>query len=599
MSEDEWLAQSKAALRQGEFLMAYDIAVRGCEAFPENAWLKYQAVLALARSGATQRAEELYRSFSLQEMDAEDILSLEARIAKDKAFASTAGQGEAARSARLYQEIFEKTGGYYPAINAATMWLFAGDETNSAMLARKALELSSEAGDGANAESRYWQAATRAEAALLLNDLDQANAAIDDAAKALDGNHFAAASTRGQLLRISRKKGVDPAFIDKLKPPSVIFYAGHMIAPEGTKGQFAAASEPPVRTRIENMLEENKVGFGFGSLACGSDIMFAEALLSRGAEIHAVIPFDIEEFIDISVRRGGEGWVERMNSCLNKATSVTHATTGSYLGDDSLFNYCARIAMGFARIKAQNLGSDLKMLTVWNGEKTQHEAGTAVDIAFWREHGFEAQVIDCGEPARGEQRPAPVSPGDSGPERQIYPVVFADVRGFSKLSESNLAFFFEKVMGPLGEVLDRYGDGVLFRNTWGDAVHAVFADVSTAARCALELQAALRDLDASDPGLAVKPEMRMALDVGPVFEGYDYINKEKTYFGTTLTRAARIEPVTPVGEVFVTEAFAALCAFDCAQDVKCEYVGHMPLASSYGKMRMYLLKPTTGLSPGD
>jgi len=592
ITEDEWLARSNAALRQGEFLMAYDIAVRGCEAFPDNEWLKYQAVLALARSGATERAEELYGSFSLQEVDAEDILSLGARIAKDKYFASRTNQEEAERAAKLYEEIFEKTGGYYPAINAATMWLFAGDEGNCTRLAREALALSTKAGEAANGENRYWEAATQAEAALLLNNFEQAEAAIHVAASELDGNYSSAASTRGQLLRISREKGLNPDILDKLKPPSVVFYAGHMIAPAGIKGQFSASNESIVSAEVERMLEKHGVGFGFGSLACGSDILFAEALLARGAEVHAVIPFEIEEFKDVSVRRGGECWVERMDACLREATTVTQATTSSYLGDDSLFNYSARVAMGFARIRAQNLGSDLKMLAVWNREAAQYKAGTAVDVAYWKDHGFEVEVIDCGSPAEGDARPTPVTENKSGPKRQIYPVVFADVRGFSKLSENDLAFFFEKVMGRLGKVLDHYGDGVLFRNTWGDAVHAVFADVSTAAHCALELQTALREIDAESIGMAVKPEMRMALDVGPVFEGYDYINKEKTYFGTTLTRAARIEPVTPVGEVFVTEAFAALCAFDCAQDVKCEYVGHMPLASSYGKMRMYLLKST-------
>ena len=82
----------------------------------------------------------------------------------------------------------------------------------------------------------------------------------------------------------------------------------------------------------------------------------------------------------------------------------------------------------------------------------------------------------------------------------------------------------------------------------------------------------------------------MALDVGPVFEGYDFIKKEETYFGSTLTRAARMEPVTPVREVFVTEAFAALSAMEPTDEFRCEYVGHLPLAQAYGDQRMYLLR---------
>lgn len=589
---EDSLAQTGAAIRNGEYLMAYDLATRALERFPDNDQLKYQAVLALARSGATERAEELYAAYTLQDTESEDISSLGARIAKDRFFdgGTQADKADASRAARLYQDVFEKSGGYYPAINAATMWFFAGEAANCRKMAALALERSETGEPDESTQARYWRTATQAEAALLLGDLDRSRASIAEAAGYLDGDYSAAASTRVQLLRICAAKKLDTELLGPLKPPGVIFFSGHMIAPPGGPGQFAAKSEDMVRKRIDELLEAYDVGFGFGSLACGSDILFAESLLARGAEVHSVIPFDLEEFKDVSVRRGGPGWEDRMNVCLARATSVTQATTGAYLGDDSLFNYAARIAMGFARIKAQNLSTDINMFAVWNGQKPRFKAGTAVDVAFWRERNFGVEVIDCGPPAKGGA--TATASGAEPPDlaRMIYPVVFADVQGFSKLSDNELGFFFEKVMGRLGAVMDRYGDSVLFRNTWGDAVHAVFRDVASAAKCALDMQEALRVLDSEAAKLPARPEMRMALDVGPVFEGYDFIKKEKTYFGSTLTRAARMEPITPVGEVFVTEAFAALSAMESTDEVRCEYVGHLPLEKSYGALRMYLLR---------
>lgn len=591
---EAWLAKTSAALRSGEFLMAYDLANRALVIYPDNALLQYQAVLALARSGATERAEELYATFELQEAGSEDSASLGARIAKDRYFAKagTANPQDAERAAKLYRDAYDQSGGYYPAINAATMSFFAGDAAGCKKLAEAARERCANGAPDENPQARYWRIATCAEAALLLDQPEEAKTAIAEAANHLNGDHSAAASTRLQLLRICKAKGLDSGLLDPLKPPSVIFYAGHMIAPPDGSGQFAAGSEEMVRQKIEAMLEAHNVGFGFGSLACGSDILFAEALMSRGSELHAVIPFDLEEFKSISVRRGGSGWEERMAKCLEGATSVTHATSGSYLGDDSLFNYAARIAMGFARIKAQNLSTDISMFAVWNGEEPKHRAGTAVDVAFWREQNLPFHRIDCGPPASGGNGTAASSAKKSQPARMIYPVMFADVKGFSKLSDNELGQFFEKVMGRLGGILDGFGDDVLFRNTWGDAVHAVFRNVSSAANCALEMQKVLESLDSNELKLLARPEMRMALDVGPVFEGYDFIKKEDTYFGSTLTRAARMEPVTPVGEVFVTEAFAALSAMDCADDIRCEYVGRLPLAHSYGDQRMYLLRKT-------
>ena len=48
ISDEEWLSRAKAADRKGEFLSAFDFAVRGSEEYPDNVWLKFQAVRAKA-----------------------------------------------------------------------------------------------------------------------------------------------------------------------------------------------------------------------------------------------------------------------------------------------------------------------------------------------------------------------------------------------------------------------------------------------------------------------------------------------------------------------------------------------------------------------
>ncbi len=83
--------------------------------------------------------------------------------------------------------------------------------------------------------------------------------------------------------------------------------------------------------------------------------------------------------------------------------------------------------------------------------------------------------------------------------------------------------------------------------------------------------------------------MRISLHVGPVFAGVDNVTRKETYFGHTLTRAARMEPITPVGEVYVTEQFAALIAMEQGDQTRCTYVGRVPLAKDYGELRMYSL----------
>ena len=59
--------------------------------------------------------------------------------------------------------------------------------------------------------------------------------------------------------------------------------------------------------------------------------------------------------------------------------------------------------------------------------------------------------------------------------------------------------------------------------------------------------------------------------------------------GSHVSRTARIEPVTPAGAVYVTEQFAAALALDAHEEFCCDYVGHMPAAKDFGKLRMYRL----------
>ena len=119
-------------------------------------------------------------------------------------------------------------------------------------------------------------------------------------------------------------------------------------------------------------------------------------------------------------------------------------------------------------------------------------------------------------------------------------------------------------------------------------------DLVEAADCALAMQEKLAGIDFAARGLPGDVGMRISLHVGPVFAGVDRVTTKETYFGHTLTRAARMEPVTPVGDVYVTEQFAALIAMQQGDQIRCTYVGNVPLAKKYGALRMYSLLRLSG-----
>ncbi len=314
-------------------------------------------------------------------------------------------------------------------------------------------------------------------------------------------------------------------------------------------------------------------------------MLFAEALLARSAELHVVLPFAADEFRRVSVAPGGEAWLGRFDRCLGAATSVTHSTTGGYLGHDALFDYCSRLAMGHALIRASFLAAPVEQVVVWDGEPPSGEAGTAVDVATWRRHGRRTTVIPVGAGGRGDDAGAPRSS-----PRSVHAMLFADVKGFSRLPDAQMGVFLDAVMTPLARTLDRFGDDILFRNSWGDGLYVVLRDVTAAASCALALQDAMRELDPTAVGLPPTLGLRIGAHVGPVFEAVDPIRGERNYYGVEVTRTARIEPRTPEGDVYVTDPFAALIALEQPEDLSCQYVGHIPTAKDYGTFPMYVLK---------
>ena len=97
-------------------------------------------------------------------------------------------------------------------------------------------------------------------------------------------------------------------------------------------------------------------------------------------------------------------------------------------------------------------------------------------------------------------------------------------------------------------------------------------------------------LQGDEPGLPDHLGIRLSAHIGPIFPMWDPVMRKQSFFGAHIIRAARMEPVTPPGAVLVTEAFAAALELSDCEDLACEYVGHLPAAKDYGRLRMYSLE---------
>jgi Adenylate and Guanylate cyclase catalytic domain len=587
-----WLDAVKAEERRGELLTAFDLAERGLAEHPEDTLLKHRAVLALARAGATEAASGRFEEYGLGGVPDEDIAALHARIVKDLALGTGGDERrpQAARSAALYEAVFDRTGGYYPAVNAATLWMVAGDRPRGTRLAGRVLDILA---SGVGADS-YYAAATEAEARLLRGEVDAARGALERAAELHAGDYGALATTRRQLRLICDYLELDPSLLSVLAGPGVVHFCGHRIGEQ--PGSFPPAAEDSVTARAAEVVALSRPGFAYGSLASGADIIWAEALLAAGAELHVVLPFAREEFIKWSVAPSGPQWVSRFDRCLAAASAVRYATDDAFLGDDVLFRYASEFAMGLALLRARYLDAGVRQLAIWDGEAAGGAAGTAIDVATWRRGGRPVTVISPRADAvvsEGESHAPTIAPLEgwaTGPRRTVRAMAFGDFQGFSRLTDEQLPVFAQRVLGAIAEVLARHEDDVRDRNTWGDAVYVVLRDAGTAAEFALDLQAAIAAIDLDRVGLPQYLALRLGCHLGPVFATRDPVLNHPVYMGSHVSRTARIEPVTPPGAVYVTEPFAAALVLDDRKDFACDYVGHMDAAKGYGRLRMYRLR---------
>lgn len=569
------------ALGSGDMFALFERTREAIQQFPDDPDVRYLQALAMARLGDPHAALRIYERNRVEEIGTEDALALRGRLLKDLA---TRAAGDKRidlfrQSSKAYRLAYELSDGYFSGINAATTSLLAGDEQEARNLAGEI------AGRPDIAQPRdYYAAASGAEAMLVGGQVEQATALFAAARQRPDASPGNVASTARQVRLIAERLAIPDEQCQQLlaaiRPSPVFHFCGHMFrAGWPVEQQLAEA--------VNQILDETGALIAYGPLACGADILIAEAILARGGELHAVMPFAEEDFLRTSVRLGGAEWEERYLRARDAAASVTFATQIQHSDDDELFAYCSKLVMGLARLRAGIMQSDVFQLAVWDGRPANGVAGTAADCAEWERQGGKTRIV----PIPKERPPLDTVIFDKPHDRPrwaLRSILFADFAGFSRLEEDKLSQFLQVVMGRIAAVLDRHGDAVLTRNSWGDAAHVVIATPLQAAQIALEIQAELSPKLLQQMGLPAEGGMRISLHHGPIFEHFDAVRSAQTFYGTEVTVAARIEPRVPVGAIYTTQPFAAMVESD-QNDLNFELVGKMDLAKNYGVRILYRL----------
>lgn len=592
-------ASIRLALRDGLNAMALD-RVRDAVQAPgdrASAELLYLGALALARMGAAADAERWLGRLAATPVTeaalALEVDSLAGRLAKDRYVAAVAaGKPEAARAQaaialQRYRRAFEISGSPYPAVNAASMAWVIGDSALSRGLAERALA----AGEGDGGGDGHWPHATRGEALLLLGRVEEARREYASA-RARAGQAFGdIASMRRQLRVIGSPAALQ--MLEILPAPAVIAFSGHMIdAPERLSARFPPALEDAVRTVLREKIASYGDSIGFAQAACGSDILFLEAMQDAGMQTHVVLPCASQDFLASSVRFAGEHWVRRFEQVLARATSSALATEEPLLGDDVLFEHASNLILGMAMLRAAELGTQPLLLTVRDPGGSRHDGGTAATAEAWRARGRRVDEIDLATlrgtpPDAGGREPVRRVKDRAG--RGLKSLLFADIQGFSRLPEQYTPKFADLFLGTCKRLIDGLERKPIDANTRGDGIFLVFDRAGDAAQFAVRLLEAFAGVDWAALALPAETSARIGLHTGPVFRTYDPVMGKPTYYGTHVNRTARLEPVVQPGHVFVTEAFAASLVAEEDGRFHCHYLGELPLAKAFGDARLYRL----------
>jgi len=578
--------------------------------------LLFCGALAHARSGAITAAHTFLdraQAVTTAPDRLTDVLSMRGRLWKDAYHRAPDGpqaKALAERARTEYRAAYELTHDSFPGINAATLSWLLGDRAEAQRLATEiAVRLATEA------PRNFWDVATAGEAQLLLGRFDQARESYSAAYASASGDAGSIATMRRQVLLLAGTLPEAREIVDVLPVPDVIVFAGHMIdAPGRDVPRFPAALAPAVEAAVRECCARLRQPIVYTSAACGADLIFIEAALDAGAEVNIVLPFERTDFVRTSVAVGGGRWTERFLAALERAARVIMATDESHLGDDVLFEHAALLVEGFALLRASQLETTPKMLCVLDPVADGRLGGTHASFERWKRHVGLPQTIDLREVRMhaglaavggGADAPNTVNPlrsatggaaksdapiAASRPQRTLKTMLFADFAGFSRVHDAVAPLFQESFLKVAAGQIDAARVKPLLASTWGDALYVVFDSPRDGADFALSFLERMRAVDWTAVGLPDSSQIRIALHAGPVFRGFDPIMGRDNYFGSSVTKAARIEPVTPPGMVYVSEAFAATLAASGQREFALGYVGRLPLAKGYGESRIYRLE---------
>lgn len=628
----------RTLISSGQMFKAHEIAKQAFENNQSDVRVRQAYALALLKTGAIVEARKLIypllelncteyenaEALSVIDIDAlrksNFIKTADADILADlgnifqEAWGSSKNCQDLEVARELYSASFSKERNPTHGINASWLSWLIGEDEKGIEVASEVLKLLPPLG----LTNSFAELINLAETQLLLNRTEDSVRLFSEAMKNAPKDYVPVVNVRQhlQFLRTAGFKVPDEVFTT-LTPPTIVVFTGHPIDhPSFKLSLFPQEAEESVKNIIREKLDSIDARIGYSSASCGADLLFIEAMLERGGEVNIVLPFAVSDFLESNVRYAGPRWEKRFERAIEKAHSVSLAAEDRYLGHDMLYRFSNNIMHGMAAMRGKFLTTDPHLMAVWHSRSTSLPGGPSDFIDRWNDisslHLIDLDELNISSEVELEpnylKKTVPNYLGFDPfikftPERVIKSMMFSDLHGYSKLQDEHIPAFLD-FMEKLHDAMDKIGFDMESVNTWGDAIFAVADNAIDIAEFGLKYCDIIEQLGKNYTIFPFPIRARISLHSGPVFVANDPFINKTNFYGGHINRAARLEPVTTVGQVYATQQFVSLLHTEISSEehesrqqglkyynrFATEYVGVISLAKNFGRQEVYHLR---------
>ena len=593
-------------LRFAAPLWAYDILNEGLELYPDDVKLRQLLALTLTRIDMLRKANEIVYSLFIEGDRSEETLGILAKTYKCF-YRQEKDEGKKIlylkNSLDYYDKAYDLYGNIWSGINAATLLALCGEAQKSKTVASELIsKIEKKYHEIIKKEGEYWTLATLGEANLLISNLEKSQKYYTAAIKVSKKRYGDISTTweNAKLLmsEVREYKKFYGDIYSCFEFPCVMIFSGHMVDdPDSKVIRFPDYAEKQVSDKIYEILHTKRNLITFSSLANGSDVIFVENALKIGAKVNIILPCSEETFIELSIRNSkNKKWEDRFNRIMRSPINKIILSRNSKNITDIIYSFTNEIIYGFGRIQAKNLHAKLETLAVLNSNYSGKLGGASGVVSFWKGKNNSIKFVDINKFLKKTESEVSGCTKEidikidniksDNPQKKVA-MLFADAVNYSKLRDEEFPLFEKEVLGCVNNLIEEGQYNILSLNTWGDAFYIVFDTMKNAGLFALRFVDRVNSINWMEKGFDQDIKLRVALHAGIVYEMTNLITGLKTFTGEDVCRAARIEGITPPGQVFASMEFATLAEAEHIDELECKYIGKIEMPKKYGIFPTY------------